>query len=873
MKNFPPRPFVGLTVSLITIVGFTGALPAGAETGIHIPHDASELETLAAREVMRYVYLTSGERLPIHRGVEQPLPDAIVISRRGRPQLDSGDTGLADELATLEPQQFILRTVKTDTREVLWIVGGDDIGTLYGAYRFAETLGVRFYLHGDIVPDGKSVWTLPELEEVGKPNFELRGILPFHDFGEGPDWWNTDDYKAIVSQLPKMRLNFIGLHTYPERNPVTGPEATVWHGLEEDIGKDGRVRHGYPAGYMTTARGWRITPMGTSAFTCGAAQLFEEEAWGSPVMEGCMTWPETPEQSAEVFNRVGDMFNAAFTHAQRLGVKTCLGTELPLSVPKKLVEHIRDRGTAVAEPTIIRESHPYDMDVHAPEIVRKIYEGTFERIKRSHPLDYFWLWTEEFWLGERPMPEVDAVTEDLLLAVEAAEAVDAPFTLATCGWVLGPTQNRKLFDQVLPKEIPFSCINRGVGKEPVEPQFAGLTGRPKWAIPWLEDDPNLEGVQLWAGRMLRDALDAYRYECTGLMGIHWRTEILSPNVAALAKAAWDKELIRTEFPSAPTEPTALEAVQDAKVDFYKDWATAHFGAGAARRIAEIFADMDGLMPEPSYGIGKIRFNNTAWEEESLRYAFVEEFDKLRPTVQGIGNLERFDYWLDSFRYLRAMARLGCTASQFRDAMSEAKAEENTERETLIAREKALPLRIQAARDWEEMMTCMLMTLNSPGAMGTVSDLEQTARVEAYMPGSATDEELVNVLGEALPPEAIVSTTYRGKSRIVVPTVRSLASTGESLTLKVILLLSDTGKVGATKPTGAPAGTLHWRTLGEGSFREIPLTHVARGVYKVTLPPLTESVEAIEYYISAKHGVTELLYPVTAPNTNRTVVRM
>ena len=36
----------------------------------------------------------------------------------------------------------------------VYIIGGDDIGTLYGAYRYAEHLGVRFYLHGDVVPDG-----------------------------------------------------------------------------------------------------------------------------------------------------------------------------------------------------------------------------------------------------------------------------------------------------------------------------------------------------------------------------------------------------------------------------------------------------------------------------------------------------------------------------------------------------------------------------------------------------------------------------------------------------------------------------------------------------------------------------------------------
>ena len=54
---------------------------------------------------------------------------------------------------------------------------------------------------------------MPILDETRKPLFELRGIQPFHDFPEGPDWWNRDGYKAVLGQLPKMGMNFFGLHT------------------------------------------------------------------------------------------------------------------------------------------------------------------------------------------------------------------------------------------------------------------------------------------------------------------------------------------------------------------------------------------------------------------------------------------------------------------------------------------------------------------------------------------------------------------------------------------------------------------------------------------------------------------------------------
>jgi hypothetical protein len=56
---------------------------------------------------------------------------------------------------------------------------------------------------GDIIPDisvGQQ-FELPDVKEVGEPEFEIRGLQPFHDFPEGPDWWGAEEYKAIISQI------------------------------------------------------------------------------------------------------------------------------------------------------------------------------------------------------------------------------------------------------------------------------------------------------------------------------------------------------------------------------------------------------------------------------------------------------------------------------------------------------------------------------------------------------------------------------------------------------------------------------------------------------------------------------------------------
>jgi hypothetical protein len=112
--------------------------------------------------------------------------------------------------------EYALKTIRHAGSPILLVAQRGRGDLLYAAYRLAEHLGVRFYLHGDVVPDAQAAFELPQLDEVRRPLFEHRGSQPFHDFPEGPDWWNVDAYKAVLAQLPKLGMNFFGLHTYPE---------------------------------------------------------------------------------------------------------------------------------------------------------------------------------------------------------------------------------------------------------------------------------------------------------------------------------------------------------------------------------------------------------------------------------------------------------------------------------------------------------------------------------------------------------------------------------------------------------------------------------------------------------------------------------
>ena len=334
-KSITPMLFV-----LILLIASVAELSFGQT--IVYPADSSLQELIAAKEVRRYIYLRTGQKLPLKKTNSIPEnEDLILIADDDNQMVES----LRDSLShKTNPGGFIIKTVKKNSRQILIITGYDSISTLYGAYRFAEHIGVGFSLIRDVIPDKKITLDISGFDEVGEPLLKTRGILPFHDFPEGPDLWNTDDYMAVISQLPKLGMNFIGLHTYPlagatqdkDMNILQGPEPTVWIGLEQNINSDGTVKWSYPSYYAHTHRPdrrWGFAEYDTERFHAGASQLFETNGFGSDVIGEVM--PSDVKSSNQVFNRTGKMFKKAFNHANNLGVKTAVGTELPMGLEPK----------------------------------------------------------------------------------------------------------------------------------------------------------------------------------------------------------------------------------------------------------------------------------------------------------------------------------------------------------------------------------------------------------------------------------------------------------------------------------------------------------------------------------------------------------
>jgi hypothetical protein len=808
-----------------------------ADIAVVIPANSGNTMWLAAKEIRKYIYMRSNELPYIHEGTAGEIRGNVITL--------SVDAGYKE-------QEFRIKTEHSGNHAYILISGGSDQAVLYGAYEFAEQLGVRFYLHGDVIPDEKISFLLPDLDIRKNPLLNIRGILPFHDFPEGPDWWNENDYKAIIAQLPKMKMNFIGFHTYPWRTGFNGEgpkaEPLVWIGKEDELNNDGTVQKAYPALHFHTGDStWGYHPANTSDFLTGAGQLFETNDFGPDYMKNLSPWPHSDEENIRIFRESGKLYSKVFELARILGVKTCVGTETPLIIPEPLKKR-------------------YGIKTGSEKEVKELYKGIFNRIQKTYPVDYYWLWTPEGWTWSLVEDKVVNETEkDIQIAYKALQETGSPFTLATCGWVLGPPKDRAQFDRTLPEDMPFSCINRGVGYTPVEKGFSNVKKRSKWSIPWMEDDPALLTAQLWAGRMRKDALDSWKYGCDGLLGIHWRTRILGPNVSALSKAAWDcdnydQNVNQRDLPV---------------IDFYTDWVISEFGI-TDPELVKIFANLDGKGVELKEGHkGDSPLNASDWiqgpgalmtnkdrtdiQERIGRYDFIPKLEASRNKISGAGNLERFDYWLNVFRFSKAVLEATLVQIELNMAIDSMKKSTDERKQLEIARQIALPKRIELAAKWYYMNKILLSFVSTNGELGTIVNLEMhNIRKNGNLTGH--DNYLKSVLKSGLPENAIVPVAYSGVTRVVITSNQSILQKDEDFYLR-IRVLSESENL---------SGKIYYRIMGTKKYSSADLKLMGSHVFEANLS--AEKIpDDFEYYIEVSDGKEKVLYPSTAGNINNATI--
>jgi hypothetical protein len=839
---------------------------------IVLPNNSSKQEVLAAKEVRRYLYLRTGELLPLNKVESIPNEGAIILVG-----VDSNPMIKSVSKQTAPAGGFIIKSTVNNNRTILQISGDTPISTLYASYRFAEKLGCRFYLHGDVIPDKKISLDITGFDEQGQPvtkngrQWETRGAQPFQNFPAGAVMWGKDDWKMYISQLPKMGMNFIGLHTYmtdPEDDHVGdyGPNLNVWFGHEDDLNKDGTVDFAFNATFFHTHQdiiGWGKT--NTSDLYGGTNQLFASDGYPTEIIGE--TYHRDQSGYINSFNNAADLFSEVFTYAGELGVKTATGIEIPLG---------RDAETGGGEmvngiPSEVqsRLKDVYGLDPISDAASKELYKGMYKWLVYNNiPVDYFWIWTTEIWMpwggaSEDPI-RLEAAKQSLRNAVTVYENMpEKPFDqFALGGWVFGAQGDPDVFGDILKDyEAAYSFMNppydeEGDHMETEEWLDMVPEERVKWPFTWMEYDFALEQPSFHMYRVLEDGLLAYEQNADGFMGEFWRTKMIAHMFAAFKNLTWDYASTDQEI----TIDIPLDHSQrNERIEqIHLDWASHEFGNGkAAEDIASVLADFDKRNDvrfknvtdftegaDDIYSQGYITGGDWGsdhkwgpWSEEKDWFSWVDRMDELRKSIDGKGNLARFDYWHNVFKVHKYMAHFASELNQY---------EAKTNSGDLSGATKH---RSSLARLWEQIMSVQVQRVYDEVDLGVILNLHW--RTWRNWVEGKYDANFLKA-GGTLPEDKDPSMDYSGDKFIACMPLRTQAEPDEPLIIKALIM----GEV--KKPV------LHYRPLGSNSFTDIQLKHENRAVYKGTIPGQKKD---FEWYVTAATSLGDVIFPATAGADN------
>ena len=234
---------------------------------------------------------------------------------------------------------------------------------------------------------------------------------------------------------------------------------------------------------------------------------------------------------------------------------------------------------------------------------------------------------------------------------------------------------------------------------------------------------------------------------------------------------------------------------------------------------------------------------------------MDELAALRPLVRGAASLERHSYWLETFRYLRAMGELRCASARLRAAVAAIRSAPTATERRQQAEAALAPLRAMvplAARVMEHLYG----TVSTRGELGTVANWQQHVLPRVF---EQPAREIELALGRDLPADARLGRTYGGPERLVVPTDRTALEPGEPLRLDAIVLGNASAK----------SVRLAWRPMGAGAWATVPFAPAGRGVWRVSVPsPGSDFEYAVEAVSPAD---TSLRVPAAGRDAPRTVV--
>ena len=553
--------------------------------------------------------------------------------------------------------------------------------------------------------------------------FNIRGVLPWHNFLSGPTSWNLDDYEKYLDRCKEENINFIGFHNY------TGGGERYATYVEPMVKIE--YKHILPQACFDnslTAR-WGYLPMEVKEYAFGTDAVFSlpegAKAFGSDVSVTSTSTQEHYEKAQALMQQVLKM-------AHDRGISMAMGFEFGVIPPEYF-------SLNVAGDCFYWPGESNMVPNPSKQYAREIHYAALDNVLETYPdIDYIWMWLNEHsFMGvnmEKALQDpafrkvfdqnqhyfseaVDQsakfvgvwALEYMKMTCDHLKSKGSKARIILGGWGGGnqlPSLLKGL-DRALPEDVIFSCLNPDLGKSP-QPEFLAdiAKHRKVWAVPWLEGDHQLWHFQPRVNMMRDHVKLAAEQNLDGVVAIHWRTEEPRFNFKTFAYFASNR-------------------FEDASVaQLYEKYLTEEFGAKAAKAVAPLLVRMDveqiqWNVPSPEFYAFTPEWGRLDDANIKLREEIVAKASSCLNSVHGakLENLQRF---IAMFRFELLLDRVN-RAMEPAWTMKKQACESGaafTDQEY----QKSYDLLLSAPV--EEMFRTYVQRVNSRGELGVLSSLNQ-----------------------------------------------------------------------------------------------------------------------------------------------------
>lgn len=517
------------------------------------------MEEYAAKELSRYVYALSGNLPTITTG--KITTNGYIIGRRGTHPL-------IDELLTqtIGPQGYALKKVKWNAQDLILIAANEEVGVLYGVYGLLQDhYGIQFNFDGDVLPSAGTA-LFPELIETKTPLVAIRGFLPWTNFPQSATSYSWEDWKYILDQMARMRMNFLQIHNY---NGEEGHNE-MFHNFEVD-GTMSRV-------WMATARSghaWGSYPgWDVNKYLFGSASLFDDYDFGAD----CALHNEKLSNK-QVFRKGVNEFQRVITYAHKRGIKIGLGLDINL-IPDSYHKEPDDPKVMAARVKQIEMDYP-DLDYLLCFQSESLNYNTPEAEKMRRRWRTIF---DAFYVGlKKSMPQV---------------------RLAVSGWGLRAADVASLPTDVIC--APISQYSDAFEDGQI------YTNHEYWGCPWMERDIYSSVYYYPYNMHLSNTIKAWQQRAPNMNGFYtltWRiTDAIQPKLWFMARAPWDTknelnsgEVVYRKFAELQYGEKAAVLVTpiiNQNEPFATDWSecrwTPPFDLGPTNRRGQYRIDLESL---------------------------------------------------------------------------------------------------------------------------------------------------------------------------------------------------------------------------------------------------------------------------------------